>query len=127
MGSRMEKTLTDKEQLLTECYNYFKALRDDGRECVMTKVLREKLQDNLHPLSRMTFLERLATWMHEKNCHHNHIDGCSWEYEGNDWQANTHKHWLEHAKTTPEGRAMIALYNANPHDPILVDAGLQDE
>lgn len=88
--------------------------------------LRDDLKIHLYPLSGLSWIERLATWMHEKGCHHNHTDGCSWEYEA-DWTGHAHKHWLEEAKTSPEGKALTALHDANPNDPILVDAGLAEE
>lgn len=44
---------------------------------------------------------RLAITLHEMMCHHNHVDGCSWEYEGSqgrvDWNGHAHSRYLQKA------------------------------
>lgn len=41
---------------------------------------------------------RLAITLHGMMCHHNHIDGCGWEYEGTngktDWNGHAHSLYL---------------------------------
>ena len=41
----------------------------------------------------------LARKLHEKCCHHNHIDGCGWFYEeeSKDYTGFAHQMWLERA------------------------------
>jgi len=55
--------------------------------------------------------EQLAITLHSMLCHHNHIDGCGWEYEGSngkdDWNGYAHKKYLE------KGRKMLSFCNCN--------------
>lgn len=39
--------------------------------------------------------KKLAKRLHEQFCMHNHIDGCSWEYEK--WDGYTHLKYLDQA------------------------------
>lgn len=45
---------------------------------------------------------QLAITLHKMLCHHNHIDGCGWEYEGSDgktdWSGHAHSHYLTKAQ-----------------------------
>ena len=45
---------------------------------------------------------RLAITLHEMMCHHNHIDGCGWEYESTcgkpDWFGYAHSTYLGKAR-----------------------------
>ncbi len=53
---------------------------------------------------------RLAITLHSTLCHHNHTDGCGWEYEmlprtqgtvgpnnNHNWNSHTHNHYLQKA------------------------------
>ena len=56
--------------------------------------------------------EQLAITLHSILCHWNHIDGCSWEYEGlpggkTDWNGRAHSKYLE------KGRKMLAFCKCN--------------
>lgn len=57
----------------------------------------QKEQAELHALGEGP---RLANLMHSVFCRHNHIDGCSWQYETNDdfkRTTSTRWHWLQKA------------------------------
>jgi hypothetical protein len=45
--------------------------------------------------------KQLAITLHGLLCHWNHVDGCSWEYEGDkngaDWGGSAHESYLEKA------------------------------
>jgi hypothetical protein len=45
--------------------------------------------------------QRLAVSLHTLLCHHNHVDGCGWEYESSkgiaDWTGHSHSHYLKKA------------------------------
>lgn len=61
--------------------------------------LREELAQAEAKLEQVTALpaeQRLAIWLHEKNCHWNHTDGCSWYY-GINWTQGVHKRYLDQA------------------------------
>lgn len=49
----------------------------------------------------------LATILHKKQCHVNHVDQCSWDYE-NDWSAYTHKQYAKKAKAILEKTSLTA-------------------
>lgn len=55
--------------------------------------------------------ERLAITLHELLCRWNHVDGCSWEYEGNggktDWNGHAHSEYLK------KGRQMLSFCECN--------------
>lgn len=52
-------------------------------------------------LAAMQPEQRLAISLHSLLCHHNHIDGCGWEYEGSrgieDWTGHAHSRYLQKA------------------------------
>ena len=39
-------------------------------------------------------LKATAQRMHDLLCPYNHTDGCSFDYEGNNWKARSHYEWL---------------------------------
>jgi cell division septum initiation protein DivIVA len=41
----------------------------------------------------------VADFMHEKMCHHNHVDGCGWDYESWDRPGSTRQSWMDKATT----------------------------
>lgn len=47
---------------------------------------------------------RLAITLHKMLCHHNHMDGCGWEYEYEsitklpNWNGHAHAHYLRKAR-----------------------------
>lgn len=47
----------------------------------------------------LTPTQRAAIYLHERECHWNHTDGCGWYYEVNkgihDWAGSTHLDYLE--------------------------------
>jgi len=62
----------------------------------------EKLEAEDKRMAEMPEDQRLAIKLHKLLCHHNHIDGCSWTYEGtkagDDWNGYAHKEYLEKAQ-----------------------------
>lgn len=54
-------------------------------------------------LAAMLPEQRLAISLHSLLCHYNHIDGCSWEYEGSknipEWTGHAHSRYLTKAIT----------------------------
>jgi len=44
--------------------------------------------------------KRLAVFLHEKFCPHNHTDGCAWWYESGDtaWTGQAHVRWIKHSR-----------------------------
>lgn len=58
-----------------------------------------KLMQELNDLKSLPDEKKLATAMHQKFCHSNHSDGCSWFYDENDWRKeDSHKIYLEKAR-----------------------------
>ena len=57
----------------------------------------DRLVDKRNALAELTCQQQLAVMLHKHNCHWNHTDGCSWEYEGNDWVQPAHALWLKKA------------------------------
>jgi len=75
--------------------------------------LSQSLADRLNAIKRaeedakLGPLKATADRAHNLLCPYNHTDGCSWEYEGNNWQADSHSRWL---------RKIDALVNGNSYD-----------
>ncbi|MFA5407283.1 MAG: hypothetical protein WC343_00760 [Bacilli bacterium] len=67
----------------------------------------EKLYAERDELEKMTPRQRLAVYIHEKTCHHDHIETCAWFYEidedGHNWDGFSHKRMLTVADTLLEG------------------------
>lgn len=43
-------------------------------------------------------VQRLTIVLHKKLCRHNHVDGCSWNYEGKyEWTGTAHAHYYSKA------------------------------
>lgn len=53
-----------------------------------------------HELNALDPEKRMAVFLHEKFCPHNHTDGCGWGYESGDtaWSGQAHSRWLIHAR-----------------------------
>lgn len=51
---------------------------------------------------KLTKLEKVAILLHDRNCHHNHTDGCGWQYAVrngiHDWNEFAHKEYLKKAQ-----------------------------
>lgn len=75
--------------------------RDIDKEIIETQKKLDELQKEKVRLDMMPEDQRLAEHLHEMKCHHNHIDGCAWDYETakqhTDWSGHAHKEWLEKA------------------------------
>jgi len=62
--------------------------------------LMQSTRDKVEALKRKEEAEKLeplkatAQRMHDLLCPYNHTDGCSFDYEGNNWSANSHNEWL---------------------------------
>ncbi len=61
-----------------------------------------KLEEAERVLATMGPEHRVAISLHKMLCHHNHTDGCGWEYEmagGNhEWEGHAHARYLIKAK-----------------------------
>jgi len=55
--------------------------KDDIQEEIksLEKGIKE-LQDELEQKKGLTQGQKLATFLHQKTCRWNHVDGCSWDY-----------------------------------------------
>jgi hypothetical protein len=62
---------------------------------------------------------RLAITLHKSLCHHNHTDGCGWEYEGDKNGAN----WLGHAHSRYLLKARRVMSFCDKHN-VSVEAAL---
>ena len=62
--------------------------------------IAQKTRDRLESLKKKEEAERLeplkatAQRLHDLLCPYNHTDGCSFDYEGDNWSANSHNEWL---------------------------------
>lgn len=74
------------------------------------KAKQAEIEQEITRLQGLSPDERLAELLHEKLCHHNHIDGCGWYYEIDDpkvWIQHAHKRYLDQA------RRILAITSAN--------------
>jgi hypothetical protein len=75
----------------------------------------DKLREARKIVEGLTEAQQLATVLHAKQCHHNHIDGCGWYYESwtKDVPANrggTRQRWVEKAeKLLSTGKSLEEL------------------
>lgn len=58
--------------------------------------------------ARMEPLKVLVKRAHDCLCRWNHTDGCSWGYEGDDWNGSAHRRWLTHYDRIINGNAHSA-------------------
>lgn len=63
---------------------------------------------------------QLAISLHSLLCHHNHVDGCGWEYEG----YSGHTDWGGHAHGRYLGKARRILIQCSDHN-ISADVALE--
>jgi hypothetical protein len=61
-----------------------------------------KAQAKAEAFDILTPPQRLATELHNKLCHSNHTDGCTWFYREQDWTEFGHKKYLEKAENILE-------------------------
>lgn len=61
----------------------------------------EQLEATEKVLATMDPEHRIAIKLHEMLCHHNHVDGCGWEYESQNglpnWDGHAHARYLSKA------------------------------
>ena len=57
-----------------------------------------QLEDEEQRLASLTPAQEMAEALHEAWCRLNHTDGCSWGYEGNNWDESAHRSWLNKAQ-----------------------------
>lgn len=68
------------------------------------KVDRQKLDEEIAHLEKLLKKtgssndERLATLLHSRMCHYNHVDACDWEYHGFNKPGHSHQDYLYKAK-----------------------------
>jgi hypothetical protein len=71
---------------------------------------------------------RLAITLHEMLCHHNHVDGCSWEYEylekPRGWVGPAATNWDGHAHSRYLSKARLVLACCN-RNKISADAAIE--
>ena len=63
--------------------------------------LREELakaEAKAEAFDTLTPAQILATELHNKLCHSNHTDGCTWYYSEQDWTEYSHKKYLTKAE-----------------------------
>jgi len=53
-------------------------------------------------LSKLNPAQQLATILHEKFCHWDHVDQCAWYYHKHDWKEETHGRYLSKAEALLE-------------------------
>ena len=64
----------------------------------------KKLQEADAKFLALTPEQQLAITLHKMLCHHNHVDGCGWEYEYNsqtkstEWNGHAHSRYLSKAQ-----------------------------
>lgn len=67
--------------------------------------------------NREELVKNLAIYLHDKFCHWNHADGCSWHYAidretgKHDWSEFSHREYLKKAFD-------LLLFVGNPHPEI---------
>lgn len=73
-----------------EKFSILENMRTEVEEAL--RIEEENFQNMLSEDSK-----KLADFIHEKNCHCNHTDGCSWFYDKDDWKSFSHLQYLKNA------------------------------
>ena len=89
--------MNDEELKLLEAKqkDLAKELREASEKIEKIKAKQE--EESLKPL------RDIAEKMHDCLCPYNHTDGCSWGYEGDNWNSYAHKEWLDKVKKLVKG------------------------
>jgi hypothetical protein len=76
------------------------AIKKLEREIEEADAHAKELKDNLRAMKadaeriRLEPLRSAAKRAHDLLCQYNHTDGCSWGYEGDNWDGCAHSRWL---------------------------------
>ena len=62
------------------------------------KKLEKEVVEERKKLSVLTEEQRVADYLHDVFCHHNHTDGCGWFYDDKSWTEFSRKEYLSKSK-----------------------------